>query len=840
MHQQIEQLKLRSDEFRLLRLSNAEEVMTKSGQQVFQLLPVLLHYNNPLLPGYMTGDVPHGICQFEPNAEQKLFVNDLCLTANCDISMDVTEQSIIGLYCMGSTSSIGQCCDSDLDIWVCHQHQLNREHRLLLENKCMLISQWAESRGVEVNFFLVPDNKFRTQNNAYMTKEGCGSASHLLLLDEFYRSSLRIAGKPILWQQIPVEHEANYDEFVQSLYDSDCLDPNDWLDLGGFSRIPAEEYFGSSLWQLYKGIDSPYKAVLKTLLMEAYSWEYPSTQLISMGYKKTLQEQNFYDRKLDAYCLMLDKVTQYLQATGDEKRLDLIRRCFYLKTCDRLSELPTAESPAWRRNSLQEIVSQWGWSQEELGHLDNRLNWKVEEVRKAHGELLEALMISYRNLIRFARRNHISECINPEDIGILSRKLYAAFEDLPGKVTLINPKISPDLMEPNLSLVQVPEGRINKEGWYLYKSSLESTDIIGRAPLEHSDYLSKLIAWSYFNGLHTGQTKMHLFNQGSDLVQENLQQFCKDLAATFSVKVPNASNLALSRPCEIRHLGVFLNLESDPTCHWSGKVIEFDANASDVFSFGGHKDCLVGSIDLVYRNSWNEIRTLHFKGEASVVDALTTILGKMHKDANAPDKIDVFCYSQHFRGLIGNKFYQMVAECIEARLDSEKAQSVKTILLGEEKYGVFFDRRGVSVKKLENSIDLYSQLSDTKLQRLPLRLDKTHHTKTPEIVESHVSEGLIQFFFENHDKGFNIYIVDEANRVETYQHFSGNKEELVQGVNRFYTSNHGKSSSKENGVANFNLPQFYEIVSDQHGEIELKPYSSPAIQNSDTKAALSG
>nr|WP_270943748.1 hypothetical protein [Klebsiella pneumoniae] len=31
------------------------------------------------------------------------------------------ELPITGVYSMGSTSSVGQSCSSDLDIWVCHQ-----------------------------------------------------------------------------------------------------------------------------------------------------------------------------------------------------------------------------------------------------------------------------------------------------------------------------------------------------------------------------------------------------------------------------------------------------------------------------------------------------------------------------------------------------------------------------------------------------------------------------------------------------------------------------------------------------------------------------------------------
>ncbi|MFP1557848.1 class I adenylate cyclase [Escherichia coli] len=29
----------------------------------------------------------------------------------------------------------------------------------------------------------------------------------------------------------------------------------------------------------------------------------------------------------------------------------------------------------------------------------------------------------------------------------------------------------------------------------------------------------------------------------------------------------------------------------------------------------------VGSVDLLYRNSWNEVRTLHFNGEQSMIPA---------------------------------------------------------------------------------------------------------------------------------------------------------------------------------------------------------------------------
>lgn len=82
--------------------------------------------------------------------------------------------------------------------------------------------------------------------------EDCGSTQHILLLDEFYRTAVRLAGKRILWNMVPCDEEEHYDDYVMTLYAQGVLTPNEWLDLGGLSSLSAEEYFGASLWQLYK------------------------------------------------------------------------------------------------------------------------------------------------------------------------------------------------------------------------------------------------------------------------------------------------------------------------------------------------------------------------------------------------------------------------------------------------------------------------------------------------------------------------------------------------------------------------------------------------------------
>lgn len=841
MQSYIQTITRRVDTLNQQRIERALAVMDPQGQQVFQLIPTLLHFNHPSLPGYYAKSAPFGIYNYKPNQIQKSFIEQVCIEHDLEIN-DIESSDILALYTMGSTSSIGQSTSSDLDIWVCVSPSMESDLRAHLSNKCMLITEWAKEKGVEANFFLMDEERFRSNRSEEMTGDNCGSSQHLLLLDEFYRSAVRIAGQRLLWQIIPPEMEECYDEYVSQLCQSHHINCDEWIDFGALSRIPAEEYFGSNLWQLYKSIDSPYKSVLKAILLEAYSWEYPHTRLLSIDGKRRFfaDEPDLYS--MDSYFLMLDKVTLYLERIKDVKRLDLVRRCFYLKTHEKLSREPGAGSVQWRREALNELIKSWNWDDSTIQELDNRRNWKVEQVKIVHLGLLDALMLSYRNLIQFARKNDITSAISPQDISILARKLYAAFEVLPGKVTLLNPQISPDLHESDLSFIQVQEGRSNKPGWYLYKKPLVAHELIGSKPLEHNEYLSKLVAWSFFNGLITESTRLHSVIRNANLDVDKFYQMVSDLRNTFSLRKRRPTMQALGSPCEISQLAMYINFENDPSTEINTRSLKMNLKDIDIFSFSEQQTCLIGSVDLVYRNSWHEVRTLHFTGDSAMLDALKTVLGKMHQDALPPESVDVFCYSKNLRGVIRNTVYQLLAECIEMRLkpiEQQNRRRFKAIKIANQMFGLFFERRGVSLQKLENSVDFYRSISVNKLNGSPLsKLDKEQDYQLPNVIDSFASEGLVQFFFEDTKDGFNIYVLDENNSVEVYHQFNGGKDEMINNVNHFYTSSQ-EDSMENHTLINFNLPQYYQIVHPEEGSNSyVVPYRNDNALNSKPSKAV--
>lgn len=217
MYLYIETLKQRLDAINQLRSERATIGMSRAFKDVYSLLPVLLHHHHPDMPGYVPGNVPHGVCFWASDDYQSHWLAEFsrqhgeCLPCNAGGELPIT-----GIYSMGSTSSVGQSHSSDLDIWVCHQSWLDHDEKQNLRRKCTLIEEWAAAKGIDVTFFLIDENRFRHNASGSLNGEDCGSTQHILLLDEFYRTAVRMAGKRLLWTMVPAEEEHHYDEYVLS------------------------------------------------------------------------------------------------------------------------------------------------------------------------------------------------------------------------------------------------------------------------------------------------------------------------------------------------------------------------------------------------------------------------------------------------------------------------------------------------------------------------------------------------------------------------------------------------------------------------------------------------
>jgi adenylate cyclase, class 1 len=825
MQYYINNIKKELEELANLKRERALVGMPDEFQQVFLLLPALFHYHTPELPGYMEGNIPSGIACYQLSTDTKKLLKHKFNFAPTKNKTKVTRApAISALYSMGSTCSMGQSVQSDLDIWICIENSLTDQQKEFLQLKCRLIEDWAATLQVKLTLFVVDADRFINKHHECLMGENCGSAQHILLLEEFYRSANLLAGKFLLWFVVPHNFTVNnviystYEQCVNAMVDFNLIERDQWIDFGPLTNLSAEEYFGASLWQLYKSIDSPFKAVLKTMLLEAYSWIYPQNKPVAYQMREFIQKGEIHNGMyLDSYYMLLDRISKYLIEINDWQRLELIRNCFYLKINEKLS-IPM-KSPSWRRAILSDLVKSWGWNKQQIAKLDACQKWKIGQVREMHEILLHTMMAGYRNLLNFGRRNNLDSQISPKDLAILTRKLYAAFEVLPGKITTLKLNISDNLQEEVLTFIHVAKDRINRSGWYVYNQKPMLKSIVGHQYLEYSKYLVKLVGWCYFNGLIADSTSFY-YRDGENRNNTKINKLIEDLKKYFPIDVPTATEDQLYGPCEIRHLAIILNLEDDPTVN-----IELDDQVTNsVLNYGQHELSLVGSIDLLYRNSWNEIRVLHFSGTLSVLEAIKALLNRMHKDADLPSSIEIFCYSEYLSNEIKQDMKKLMDECIDLRLTTTENNStqVKPLRVGGASWYLFFERLGVSSHQFDNAIDFYGAVSNNKIQGRPLNiLDETN--ELPKEIDSVAYAGIIQFFFENTDSGFDLFILNEHNQVEIYRNCNGSRDNMVKDINEFYVLSDDRFTFTTSSSVNFNLPQFYQITYNERGEREIVP-----------------
>ncbi|OOF44109.1 adenylate cyclase [Rodentibacter trehalosifermentans] len=803
-----------------------ERALLGSGdglQHVLSLLPLLLQLNHPHLPGYVVQS-PCGIAGFHLSDYQQRFLLTEYPAFYEQIKRQIycADPPILGLYVMGSFGSITQTSHSDLDTWICHPDDLTEDERDLLTQKTQKIKEWAMQFEVEINFYLMDQQRFRPNHNtALLTNENSGSTQYMLLLDEFYRSAVRLAGKPLLWLHLWVDDEAEYENEVEKRIREGTLDPQDWVDFGGLGQFSAKEYFGASLWQLYKGIDSPYKSVLKILLLEAYSKEYPNTRLIARQFKEDLFSGNTTpSHHFDPYIAILAKVTDYLTALSEFKRLDFARRCFYIKVTEDLNSYKITD---WRIDYIQILIREWGWSDALIDELNRRPFWKIKRVKQAHDNLVKFLMMSYHNLVNFARKHKISSSMVPQDINILTRKLYTAFEELPGKIILLNSQISHNLSEPHLSFLEVRGNKHFKDGWYFINKPPSELMFSEDRIVEYSENLNTLVAWAYFNRLLTAETELHLFSPSTDI--ETLRHFVTDLRLAFSRTISTLRDHALTASCEIRNIVIAVNLTLDPTA----SITEFKEHlsASDLFSFGPLEQNLVGSIDFTYRNVWNEIRTLHFEGPNAILLALKILSNNIYRGINSPCSVQVFCYSKHYRRALRNLVSILVKRSIRIQLGDSQTPRIPLLRVAGKNWRFFFEDSGISLQEVKNdeqsAVDFDDVLKTPVDEKPQIQDENRQH---PAEIDLFASEGFLQFFFEdNKDGTFNVYLLNEANHLEIYRHCDGLKDEKVKQINQLYqASGQGGENPYRIESRNFNYPQFYQIQHNNQGKVKILPF----------------
>jgi len=746
------------------RLGRAMEGLSTRQQQVLTLLPLFFHVNHPLLPGYVSGNTPAGLSNYEPEPEVLAEAQRLTRSFSYKARHGNPPRPLHGLFLMGSLGTLAQAEQSDMDFWVCHDTELGAEAIAELRKKCQLLEAWAATQGAEAHFFLIDPPRFvRGERDTELSSEDCGTSQHYLLLDEFYRTAIWLAGRTPLWWLVPVYEEARYAEYTETLLGKRFIRAEDVLDLGHLAHIPAGEFIGAGLWQLFKGIDSPYKSVLKLLLTEAYASEHPQVRCLSLRLKQAVYANQVDIDELDPYMVVYRRIEEYLLARGDIDRLELVRRSLYLKVNKKLTAGSRQRPPSWQRQVMQRLAAEWGWDNRHLALLDSRSQWKVRQVTSERRALVNELNYSYRFLTQFARDQQAVNRINSRDLSILGRRLYAAFERKAGKVEFINPGIAPDLAEDTLTLVQSPNRKEPGQVlWGLYNGNLGAYEWEHFAPFKRSRHLLEMLVWCHRNGVIDSSTRLALHPGESDLTEFELFNLIASLQQSIPLPLGTVADEQLLRPTVPVEVLLLVNVGIDPLKHHRDLNILMTTERTDSLSYAGVRENLVLTLDQVVLNSWNEVLVDRFDGPTALMDCLRDYLN--HLPAGNAPRVRVRCFC-HNRA-------QAIAQRVEALLATAQqllrsGQHYRYLIQVQQQYHVLELVPGnVRHMALPTVAALVQYLGEDLPGYSPLHLDANALEDHDLAVVLPLGQPeCVQLFYRLQDSWADIYVLDELNAL---------------------------------------------------------------------------
>ncbi|MCK5098631.1 MAG: class I adenylate cyclase, partial [Desulfobacteraceae bacterium] len=588
----------------------AFDIYKKNQGDLFELIPLLLHENITFLGGKTCDKkCPHGISKYLPSNEIKKIAVKYLNTKNLELRKN--ENSCIkGLYTIGSIGSLAQTTQSDFDFWVIiNKRSFTKEMEKRLKLKLSQIEQWADREfDTEVNFFLLDINKAVNNNFGTLSFESSGSAQARLLKEEFYRTIIYIAGKLPLWTVLPVSVAVNYYNDINNLILKSSL-RSKYIDLGDIHGIPSGEYFGASIWHMYKLLKSPFKSVIKMALLEKFIYEYGKQPLLCNKIKDIWINSGNQLKlvNLDSYYILIHELIKYFESIGDRKSVKLIQICFFLKV--KISKKSDFVNTLFgiREQFIIKLIRDWDMELERIFEIGNYNNWEYKAIERL-SSTIENYMIGKMRMMSntFEDAFQKESLITPEERTVLVRNVIVEFSKKKEKVERVL------LVSRNLTYFQRVSLQCkktnNRYAWELIVDPKRSMHT-QKGVLKTAGTIEEIGAWLINNSFYSDDSIISLVPNPTFVEHNDIVKLMNKMHGFFNPILQKQKSFK-SLLVKARVVAVFVSFN---LCVSRSKTAIFEYTA-------------------IYMNSWNEMfvfTKVNNKGFDSIENITADILAKI-------------------------------------------------------------------------------------------------------------------------------------------------------------------------------------------------------------------
>jgi len=585
----------------------------KDGPLILHLLPWLLSVNNPSVPGYIKElKQSFRVFNIENNREILRLENSFKKKFNIEeerslIRFPAKGPEIQGLYTIGSVGTISQTSRSDCDIWICiNRADYEGKNWKHLNEKINLIKDWLDSLlKLPVYFFISDVEDIKKCNFGSLDIESSGSAQKNVLKEEFYRTSILIAGKiPFWWICYDGENKVDYEQSYTENALSD-FGQLDFIDLGNLEAVDEDEYFGAALWQFNKSLIHPLKSIIKMFQLKMFL-ESPHEQLFCHQFREAVLRDKDRLEFPDPSIFVMNSILNYAHQHTKTEDFEFLKKCFYLRFDMKLMS---------KKNTLKEemgrpVFQKYRINRKDIYHLNDFEKWQLHE-NINFGELIFQFLIGiYRDIVRI---REVKGGVTPKDLTIMGRKLSSSLKIKENKIPVLHIPLE------NIKL-PVLNFAIKGKSWQVNSFDDKTLPIVVH---ENIVFCITYIVW---NGIYDqGQMRM-MPNSTSVTMQEiiNLSRKIKDVFGSYNITGVDFGNFLLSE--SISKLLFVINFEND-------------ANSIDL------KDLCV-----IYKNNWEELFVRKFTS-AEEMKAFFAQISKISP------QLETHYYIQR-----NNKYYEKIIE----------------------------------------------------------------------------------------------------------------------------------------------------------------------------------
>ncbi|VAW69964.1 hypothetical protein MNBD_GAMMA10-1339 [hydrothermal vent metagenome] len=722
------------------QLASMAQYTTDEIYKYIKLIPLFLHLNNKLLPGYSSDfkglDVTPGVYGYQTD---KSAINDAKLLNS---KFRYQHEGIIKNAEIDSVFFQRVLINASFVCWVIVRSSLSNEKFEALKTKTEKISSWFLSKNIVIEFVCVLDQDFSSEKTNIKL-----SGNKAFFLDNFYSESVLLAGKYPVWWLVPSSKENQYNDFVAHIKQARFVDNDEFIDLGSPSEINQDNLLEFSVNQVQVNKLSAEICLVQLLLAEHKGRAWPARDGISFRLKKILYQKKTDPRPLE---IMTDIMRETFSYYATNRHIYTSEKLF-----GRLRETPGRLNP----QIIECFLKDKECREETLSGIDNilaSLNYfkaVADEIRQLYDHIVDVYV---------QRKNQEKD----QNLLSVAKNLQTFLSESANRVPLYNSKNITGILFDRIML------RFEQSAWSLVLETSPGNE----KNIDGFTSLLGLLAWCWLNRVVNQSTQISIDYPSHQVRQIEARHVLEILMSYLDPSIVSSiASDVYEKPAQPLKSLLFVSLlEEDEANKVSGAPLFAVQPPIPRSEEVLHCEQLI-------INSWGDVYTREFSGNFGVLECLcewthqaplvvaSAGAGRSRRSKQLqPQSIQAFSYGTGNSTHIAQRIEQIYFEVIDFFYKNRKYEGrfivrMDTIcyLLRAENTLLAASEIGADkalLTYLQAGVDVYC---DTALERLTL-------TEQPlrEIYQRN-KKNILQVFYQVKARQYHVWVLDEKGTLWT-------------------------------------------------------------------------